>query len=179
MTKEFLKDYGTLVGPAIAFGLGVLAVFIKFYLDRWLDKWKTEKRIKKLIGLIKNSPPPKTYFPNKSAYGFISANEARNLLNITIFLKKIEVIESFIEKIEESVLTNSSNIRIQQITDLKFIVRYYKKDLAELKNYRKSEKVEKFDEFDFREKVVGPYKRMLTICDTPNKEFKYIESIAS
>ena len=173
MTKEFLKDYGTLIGPILAFGLGVFAILIKFYLDKWLEKWKTEKRIKKLIGLIKNSPPPKTYFPHKSESDFIQANEARNLTNLSIFLKKIEIIESFIDRIEESVLTNSSYIRIQQLTDIKFIVQYYKKDLSELKKYRKSNKLYSFGEY--REKIVRTYERIITVCDTPNKEFKYIE----
>jgi hypothetical protein len=171
MTKEFLKDYGTLIGPVLAFGLGVVAILIKFYLDRWLEKWKTEKRIKKLIGLIKSSPPPKTYFPNKSQSGFIHADEARNLTNLSIFLKKIEVIESVIDKIEESVLTNSSNIRIQQLTDIKFIVRYYKRDLYDLKNNRD----ENFGEFEYRDKIIRTYERMLTVCDSPKEEFRYIE----
>ena len=59
--KEFLKDYGTLIGPLFAFALGSVAIMIKFYLDRKLDYWTTNKKIKKLVSLIKYVKPPAKY----------------------------------------------------------------------------------------------------------------------
>lgn len=131
--KDFLKEYGTLIGPLVAFALGIIALLIKFYIDRKLEVWKSNKKIDKLISLIKDSQPPNRYWPEKGDGSFPHAHEARNLTNVSMYSKKIKVIESFINKIEDDVLTNCSNLKVQQVTDLKFIVQYLKRDIEEMK----------------------------------------------
>ncbi|WP_421978906.1 hypothetical protein [Roseivirga seohaensis] len=171
--KEFLKDYGTLIGPTLAFSLGVIALLIKFHFDKQFDKWKANRQVKKLFELIKESQPPNKYFPKKSDDNFLHADEARNLTNLSIFLKKMEVIESFILKIEGAVLANCSNLKIQQVTDLKFISKYSIKYLNDIKK-NKNEPNRKMDELDYNVVIEG-YKRMINVCENPGKEFKYIE----
>src|SRR5260221_12863163 len=106
--KEFLKNYGTLIGPLLAFTLGAIALYIKFYIDRQVESWRSKKKMKKLIQLILASKPPLKYYPNKAKDGLFHADEARNLTNLSIFYKRLEVVLAYIETIENDILTNCS-----------------------------------------------------------------------
>jgi hypothetical protein len=88
--KDFLKDYGTLIGPVFAFTLGVFAIYIKFYADRQLDNWRSRKKLGKLILLIRNSDPPAKYYPHPhSEPGDIPhADQVRNIQNMSIFIRE-------------------------------------------------------------------------------------------
>ena len=94
-----------------------MALLIKFFLDKQFDYRKANRQVNKLFKLIKESKPPNKYFPKKSDNGGLHADEARNLTNLSIFIKKMEVIQSFIQKIEGDVLANCSNLKIQQVTN--------------------------------------------------------------
>jgi len=168
--KEFLKDYGTLIGPTLAFGLGVLAIFIKFWSDRQLESWKSKKKMKKLIKLILESKPPKKYYPLKSKDGFLHADQARNLTNLSIFYKRIEIVKSFIDSIEEDILTNCNVSKIQQFQDLKFIASYLFRDIEKHRNDNKHD----FSQSDFCN-INDSYERLTTVCSKPETIFNYIE----
>ena len=176
--KNVLKDYGSLIGPALAFILGVMAIYIKFYTDRQLENWKSRKKLKKLFKLIKESKPPLKYYPNKSS-NFIHADQARNLTNHSIFYKKIKVINYYINNIEEDILTNGSLIEIQQFTDLQFVISYMNRDIETFRNGSKQKdenlNFKDLDKSDFL-KIMNDYDRLVTIIENPGKEFKYIES---
>lgn len=168
--KEFLKDYGTLIGPTFAFGLGVLAIYIKFWSDRQLESWKSKKKMKKLIELILDSKPPKKYYPLKSKDGLLHADQARNLTNLSIFYKRIEIVKSFIDSIEKDILTNCSVSKIQQFQDLKFITSYLFRDIEKHRNDNKHD----FSHSDFYN-INDSYNRLIIVCSKPEKIFNYIE----
>jgi len=75
---EILKNYGALIGPLLAFALGVIAIYIKFYVDREVESWKRRKKLFKLFQLIRESRPPGHFYPKVSETGFIHADQARN-----------------------------------------------------------------------------------------------------
>lgn len=178
----FLKDYGVLIGPVFAFVLGVIAIYIKFYSDRQIESWKSRKKLRKLVQLIKKSPPPSKYYPQKSTIGFFHADQARNLTNISIFHKRVAVINSFIETIENDVLTNCAVLEIQQFHHLKFIISYTLRNMEDLQELIKNG-ITGQNEIDesFNNDLIGfhkmqdDYKRLITVCESPEKEFNYIE----
>ena len=178
--KDFLKDYGTLIGPTFAFILGVIAIYIKFYSDRQLDKWKSKRKLTKLIALIRDSKPPSKYYPKKSKDGFLHADQARNLTNASIFLKKVKVLNSFIDTVENDILTNCTVLEIQQFTDIKFIVAYLSADIEKFRNNIKDKgKIEETSTIDWNEndffQLRQSFDRLAAICDNPQKQFNYIE----
>lgn len=177
--KEFLKDYGTLIGPLMAFTLGVIALYIKFYIDRQVESWRSRKKMRKLIQLILSSKPPRKYYPQTAKDGLFHADQARNLTNLSIFYKRLEVLLSYTVTVENDILTNCSVAEIQQFHDLKFILKYLSKDVEEARNnsafYDKDNTNElAFDEMDFF-RLRDSYERLVTVCRNREKEFTYIE----
>jgi hypothetical protein len=59
--EAFLKDYGPAVGPALAFGFGILALIVKHKIDHWTAKWSLDRRLQNLERLVTDIGPP-TYF---------------------------------------------------------------------------------------------------------------------
>ncbi len=51
--KDFIKDYGAVFVPTMAFGLGVFAIYIKFFIDKNLEARRSNKK------LLKSSNPYK------------------------------------------------------------------------------------------------------------------------
>lgn len=47
MILQFIKDYGSVISPTIAFILGIIAILIKYVLDDRLQKRQTMKSFKK------------------------------------------------------------------------------------------------------------------------------------
>lgn len=176
--KDFLKNYGVLIGPLLAFTLGVIAIYIKFYIDRQVENWRSRKKMRKLIEIIQASQPPLKYYPLKSNNGFIHADQARNLTNLSIFTKRLEVILSYIETVENNILTDCSVNEIQQFHDLKFIVVYMSKNVSELRDksslFDKKSNLLDLNENDFF-RIQDDYKRLITVSQNPKKEFQYIE----
>ena len=178
--KEFLKNYGTLVGPLFAFTLGVIALYIKFYIDRQVENWRSKKKMRKLIQIVLASRPPLKYYSQKSQEGFLHADQARNLTNLSIFYKRLEVILTFIETVESDILTNCSVAEIQQFYDLKFIVGYLNRDVEEsrrnihLVNDKNNGDQKDFSEMNFF-RIRDSYERLVNVCQNPEKEFNYSE----
>ncbi|WP_242927888.1 hypothetical protein [Pontibacter vulgaris] len=179
--KDILKDYGTIIGPLTAFGFGVMALYIKYGIDRKLDEWKTKTKLSKLIQLIGQSTPPNTHYPSKSENGFY-ANELRNLTNISIFSKRLNVISMFIEKIESDILIHSSLKEVQQFHHIKFIVKYMNERLEKIRD-RRGDKESLGSEFQFPViskdefyAMSSDYERLLKVCNDPDSEFKYVDS---
>jgi hypothetical protein len=176
--KEILKDYGALIGPIFAFTLGVIAIYIKFYTDRQTESWKSRKKKRKLIQLILDSKPPSKYYPQKSDLGMIHADQARNSTNLSIFYKKLEVINAYITTVENDILTNCSVKDIQQFHDLKFIMSYLTRDVETYRSMRTDKnnlvKLPEYNDSDFRN-LTESYERLITVCNNPASEFHYIE----
>lgn len=176
MLKEFLKDYGTLFGPLIAFILGVIAIYIKFYLDRKLDIWRSKKKLKKLIEIVLESKPPSKYYPQKGKSFSLHADEARNLRNLAVFNNRLAVINSFISAVENDILTNCTVIQIQQFQKLKIISSYLTNDVVRVTKYDDNKVLlqPEFNQGDFRN-LTESYNRLLRVCKNPKSDFNYIE----
>lgn len=82
--RQILKDYGPAIGPALAFTFGILALFLKYQVDRWTASWSLSRRLRHLEHMVANSGPPETFFPNASPT-FLHVDEARNLANLARF----------------------------------------------------------------------------------------------
>jgi hypothetical protein len=180
--KEYIKDYGSLIGPITAFLLGVLALYVKYSIDRKLDEWKSRKRLKKLFELIKHSAPPSHYHPNKPKDGLIHANEARNITNLSNFNHRLTVLSMFIEKIANDVMVHSTLGEVQQFHRIKWLVEGIKsrvekmrgdtEDESSIKSTRLFSNVEAPD-FYF---LWNLYNSMLDACENPASQFEYISS---
>ena len=178
--KDFIKDYGAAIGPTLAFLLGILAIYIKAVIDRSIEKRKTQNKLSNLISLIIDSKPPPKYYPQVSADGFIHADQARNLTNISIFAKKLNAILIFIEKIEDDVVANCNNQKIQQFHHIKFISSYLNENLKELQDKKEEHEYANF-KFSFSKikpeefnNIHNGYERLVSVCKDPGKHFNYI-----
>ncbi|QNF33653.1 hypothetical protein HUW51_13315 [Adhaeribacter swui] len=178
--KEFFKDYGSAIGPCIAFLLGIIAIYLKAVVDRSIEERKTNKKLSNLISLIKNSTPPPKYYPKISEDGFLHADQARNLTNFSIFAKRLNAIIMFIDKIEDDVIANCSNSKIQQFHHIKFIASYLNENVKEIQDKKEDHNYENF-KFSFskisRDQYYAThtdYERLVDICQNPEKHFNYI-----
>ena len=56
--RELLRDYGAAIGPALAFILGLLALFAKDAIERYAARRNAGRRLKKIVAMMRMSPPP-------------------------------------------------------------------------------------------------------------------------
>lgn len=102
---KFFKEYGAALGSALAFLLGIVALYIKYHFDKFSSKWNAQRSFKMLKTLIINSPPPPCFYPNKSEEGFIHADRARNGSNSSRFYGRLLAIGSVISTIEKDIVS--------------------------------------------------------------------------
>jgi hypothetical protein len=178
MIKGILKDYGALIGPSVAFLFGVLAVCIKYLIDRRMDVWQANKKFRRLIIIIHKSAPPKKYYPGGSKNDF-HADQARNLTNLSIFKTRLNVLEMYIEKIENEVLLNCNIQQVQQFNQVRFIVSYLIKNVESYRNVKKDDKSNRLSmpylEPQEFQKLTEDYDRIIRVCGNPNVEFQYTD----
>ena len=168
-----------MIGPGLAFILGVLAVYIKHVIDRRLDIRNSNTKFKKLFILIRESAPPKKYYPGKAEKAF-HADQARNLTNLSIFKTRLNILEMYIEKIEDDVMINCGTTQIQQFNQIKFIVSYIIRDIEVYRNGGVEDSKEKDKSFPYIEhldfiKLKDDYNRIINVCNNPRADFQYIE----
>lgn len=108
---NIMDNFSLMIGPIIGFFLGIITILFKQFLDKRQLTRKILNSLNQLKELIKNSPPPTTFFPKKSDSGFMHADEANNLANISRYYMKLMPIKSIIRTIENG-LNNSNNINL-------------------------------------------------------------------
>ncbi|HAT4163652.1 TPA: hypothetical protein I9135_003004 [Clostridium perfringens] len=91
--KEFLKDYGSLVGPTLAFIFSLLTILIKDSIDLYVKNRNMIIKIKKLNSLIINLG-----IDNSDYYEDISLEKINDLNRKIIYLKKY--IDRILDEIE-------------------------------------------------------------------------------
>jgi hypothetical protein len=120
--KDFLKDYGTLVGSSLGFVFAVLALYVKYLFDNKTNYWTTQKKLKKLAALIGKHKVPKRLTTLKNFTGFKEPEITEdphqtvddvNAKSIQIFNNKLKFSRTYISKIEDDVLKYASTEMIE------------------------------------------------------------------
>lgn len=172
--KDFLKDYGTLIGPVFAFILGVLAIYLKFYTDRQLAKWRSKRKMKKLIQLIFDCRPPigalPVFHPGVKAD---LSNVIKNARNYSIFKKRLKVVTGYIDSSENDILTDGTVTNIQYFHEIKVKWSFLLKRINEKEELKFS--IE--DKSDSRENhfnnIIKSYEDLIIFCKNPKHVFEY------
>lgn len=101
---DFLKDYGSAIGPTLAFLLGIFALFIKYKIDQFTASRSLKRRLLHLQKIVLSCPPPDKFHPKKSESGLMHADEARNMTNHSRFYSKLLALHSAFNSVEKTVL---------------------------------------------------------------------------
>jgi hypothetical protein len=166
--EEIFKDYGSAIGPTVAFLLGIFALFIKNKVDICMERCRTLKKFRLLKELINESSPPSKYHPQKSDIGLIHADQARNITNIARFYNRLLTTRILIDNLEEDIFRHGEKSDIQQFNNIKWWHNILLKDI---------EKIRESSELDmntFRE-LSQNYQLMKDACDNADQLFDYIE----
>ena len=118
--KDFLKDYGPAIGPALAFLLGLVALFGKYQVDQWTASWTVERRLIDLKSLVIKSAPPSDFFPRMSPEGLLHADEARNLSNLARFYARLLALKPVFDRIQISIAEAGSPDTVAQFHNMKW-----------------------------------------------------------
>lgn len=101
--REIIKDYGAAIGPTLAFILGFLALYGKYWFDQISSRWTVSRRIGHLQKLVARVVPPPDYFPRSSESGLLHADEARNLTNLSRFYSNLLLLKPVVEAVSKSI----------------------------------------------------------------------------
>lgn len=93
--KQIFIDYGSAIGPFLAFVLGIAALYVNYKVDYYQKKKNYKLEFNKLVEFIRITFPPKKFHPNKSKNGLMHADQARNFTNIARFYSKLLILEPF------------------------------------------------------------------------------------
>lgn len=116
---DLLKDYGPAIGPALAFLLGMLALYAKYKFDQVSARWTVTHRIDHLQKLVGKVTPPPEYFPKFSENG-LHADEARNLTNMARFYAHLLALKPVVEAVGTSVAESGSETQVLRFHSAKW-----------------------------------------------------------
>lgn len=116
MISQFIKDYGSIISPTIAFILGIVAVLIKYGIDNIVQKRRTKKSfIKAKKMLAKIHLPDYCEGPNKkSPHEFMHATMARNLSNISRLYFSLSATYKYLQSLEKDINQSKNLLIINQ-----------------------------------------------------------------
>ncbi len=132
--SDILKDYGSAIGPTLAFVLGVLALFIKYKVDQFTAFRSLRKRLLYLQKMVVSCAPPSTFHPKQSETGFIHADEARNLSNIARFYSKLLALNSAFDSVEKAVIEHGNAEQILMFHNSKWWFKIIYNDIEKMRN---------------------------------------------
>ncbi len=167
--EEIFKVYGSAIGPTIAFCFGIFAVYIKYKVDSFLDKRRTQRDLIKLKELIEQSGPPKTFHPNVSNEGLMHADEARNVSNLARFYNRLLGVAPLIKHLEENVYNHCSLDEIRLFNNINWWFSILLKDVEET---RKKGKLSKSDFLA----ITMTYESLADTLKDPQHMFEYSET---
>lgn len=141
MISQFIKDYGSIISPTIAFVLGIVAVLIKYGIDNIVQKRRTKKSfIKAKEMLAKIHLPDYCEGPNKkSPHEFMHATMARNLSNISRLYFSLSATYKYLQSLEKDI-NQSKNLLI--INQYFYLVWRVENMITEIKAIRESSDVD-------------------------------------
>lgn len=169
---DIFKIYGSAIGPTLAFCLGILAFFIKYAVDRYLEKVKVTSELAKLTDLIRLSTPPKKFHPHTSSHKpnsvHLTADEARNMWNIATFHNRLIAIEPLISFLDGTIYGSGTRDDIRIFNSLKFRFSIMLKNIEAIreKGYLETR--------DF-EYTNHNYDNLIEVVKNPESLFGYVE----
>jgi hypothetical protein len=166
---DIFKDYGSAIGPTLAFCLGVLALFIKNTVDRYLEKRKVRSELKKLSDLIRASAPPKTFHPKKHDDA-PTPDVLRNKYNIITLHNRLIGITPMIEHLDKFIYKHGTLNNIRLFNNLKFRFEIMLRHVEEVRE----KKLGSITSLDIKTANEN-HQNLLETFDDPNKLFNYFE----
>ena len=166
--REFFKNYGSAIGPALAFLLGILAFYIHHTVNTNFERAQTLNKIEQLKQLINESPPPTKYHPRRSESGFMHADEARNLTNISRFYNRLLASKVLINNVEENIFNHGGIEEIRMFNNIKWWHDFLLRDVEKIRNSSEYD-------IDSYHGLVDVYKNMKEATENPDQMFNYIE----
>lgn len=142
--KKLIKDYGSALGPILAFFFGILTMIVKYKFDEFIDKRNLLKSFNSLKRVIKDSRPPNYYYPKKSE-GLIHADEARNLTNMAIFYNKLIAIREIIKCIDNDINRSRNSKMICQYHNIKWRFDILIRNVEKVRNSKRVDKSSFFE----------------------------------
>src|SRR5215213_9501824 len=139
--KEVFEIYGPAIGPTVAFLLGILALFVKFRVDNYLDKTKRLEKSEQLKQLIRAAPPPSFYHPVTPDDSFmpITVDKAlleeyqrRNITNAGRLYNRLLTTKVLIENMTEQINHHGEESEIRQFNNIKWRHDFLVKEVEEL-----------------------------------------------
>lgn len=141
MISQFVKDYGSIISPTIAFILGIAAVLIKYGIDNIVQKRRTKKSFMKAKEMLsKIQLPDYCEGPKKkSPHELIHATMARNLTNISRLYFSLSATYKYMQSLEKDI-NQSKNLLI--INQYFYLVWRIENMITEIETIRESSDVD-------------------------------------
>jgi hypothetical protein len=190
--KEVFEIYGPAIGPTVAFLLGILALFVKFRVDNYLDKTTRLEKLEQLKQLIRAAPPPSYYSPvpleerEESPDSFkpksvdkrlFEEYQSRNIANVGRFYNRLLTTKVLIDNMTEQINHHGEESEIRQFNTIKWWHDNLFKQVEDLTEIGKpidaAESMELYVNAFWRLDFL--YEGMLEACDNPYQLFSYID----
>ena len=136
----FIKDYGSIISPTIAFLLGIITVFIKNQIDSKSQRKQTEKSFEKAkemlskIRLPDYCEGPKRKNPND----LMHATMARNYTNIARMYFSLSAAYKYLSSLESDINKSNNLLVINQYFYLIWRIEKMIKELEMLRDHSNS-----------------------------------------
>lgn len=137
---QFIKDYGSILSPTIAFVLGIFTMLLKYYLDSKIQKKQTYDSFEKAKEMLSKIRLP-DYCEGSNidaSCKIFSAATARNLTNISRMYFSVSATYQYLLSLE-SEINKSKNLLI--INQYFYLVWRVKNFVQQLKSIRDSQKI--------------------------------------
>lgn len=110
--EEFIKAYGSVLSPTIAFVLGIAAVYLKIGIERKMDKKRAYTSFGTLIAMLsKVTLPP---YSQPITKGHPDAGTLRNITHLSRLYFGLSSINAYLEKITTEIRDHGDALMIHQ-----------------------------------------------------------------
>jgi len=175
LVKELFRDYGSAIGPTLAFLLGVLAVTLHFYVNAHLERAETLHKFDQLKQLISQSTPPPEYFSERLPQGTQGRNLAAaidNARNLAIFHNRLDTTKVLIDNLQERIYRHCELEDIKQFNSIKS---RHETLVAWIEEMQGRTIAHKYD-IDGYNSLVETYARLKKAAEHPAELFRYVGS---
>lgn len=139
MILQFIKDYGSVISPTIAFILGIIAILIKYVLDNRLQKRQTMKSFKKAKEMLSKIQLPEYRKGPETTDCLMHATMARNLTGISRMYFSLTATYQYFKSLDVYI-NRSNNLLI--INQYFYLVWRIEKLIKNLEDIRKQSDIE-------------------------------------
>lgn len=167
--KCLIKNYGSAIGPMLAFIFGIITLMIKYKLDKLIERRKIFKSFKILKEFIIDNPPPE-YLPVGEVES-ISGGQAciNNLANIMRYYNRLISIDKIIKVIDKDLINTLDLVSIRQYHYIKFHFDVILDKITEAKNKKE------FIGSDLFIVIHKFHKEIVKVMNSKDEYFEYIK----